>query len=76
MLRKITGKKTSQQNQEFIINDILTQHKHLIADKFNEYFTTNGTELPKDIPTVTEKPNDYLDGIYKNSNVFSTYNHR
>ena len=45
----------------------ITQDRQLIADKFNEYFTTIGSELTKDIPTVTEKPEDYLDGIYKNS---------
>ena len=26
-----------------------------------------GSELTKDISTVTKKPEDYLDGIYKNS---------
>ena len=71
MLREIIGKKISQQNQKFTINDILTRHKLLIANKFNEYFTTMGTELTKDIPTITEKRNDYLDGICKNSNVLA-----
>ena len=39
--------------------------------KFNEYFTMIGTELTKDIPTITEKRNDYLDGICKKSNVLA-----
>jgi len=33
--------------------DFLTRDKQLIADEFNEYFTTNCTELTKNIPTVT-----------------------
>ena len=57
----------SQQNQEFLINGTLTKDRQLIADKFNEYFTTIGSELTKDILTVTDKPEDYLNGIYKNS---------
>ena len=66
MIRDIIGKKaTSQQNQEFLINGTLTKDRQLIADKFNEYFTTIGSELTKDIPTVTDKPEDYLNGIYK-----------
>ena len=77
MIREIIGKKTSsQQSQEFLINGTLTRDRQLLADKFNEYFTTIGSELTKDIPTVSKKPEAYLDGIYKNSNVFSTYNHR
>ena len=76
MIREIIGKKTSsQQSQEFLINGTLTRDGLLLADTFNEYFTTIGSELTKDIPTVTKKPEDYLDGVYKNSNVFSTYNH-
>ena len=59
MIREVIGKKTSQQNQEFI----LTRDKQLIADNFNEYFTTIDTELTKDMPTDTSKPGDYLDGI-------------
>ena len=67
-IREIIGKKTSsQQNQEFLINGTLTRDRQLIADKFNEYSTTIGSELTKDIPTVTKKAEDYLDGIYKNS---------
>ena len=45
----------------------MTRDRQLIDDKFNEYFTTIGSELTKDITTVTKKPEDYLDGIYKNS---------
>ena len=68
MIREIIGKKaTSQQNQEFLINGTLTKDRLLIADKCNEYFTTIGSELTKDIPTATDKPEDDLDGIYKNS---------
>ena len=78
MIREIIGKKTSsQQSQEFLINGILTRYKKLIADKFNEYITTIGTQLTKDITTITKKPDDYLDGIYKTKpQCFSTYNHR
>ena len=68
IIREIIGKKaTSQQNQEFLINGTLTKARQLVADKFNDYFTTIGSELTKDIPTATDKPEDYLDGIYKNS---------
>ena len=68
MIREIIGKKaTSQQNQEFLINGTLTIDRQLIADTFNEYFTTIGSELTKEIPTVTDKPEDYINGIYKNS---------
>ena len=49
---------------------------HEIADKFNEYFTTIGSELTKDVPTVTKQPEDYIDAIYFKLNVFSTYIHR
>ena len=64
----MNGKTTSSQiNLEFLINGILTRDRHLIADKCNEYFTTSGSELTKDIPTVTQKPEDYLDIIYKNA---------
>ena len=59
MIREIIGKKTSsQQNQEFLINGTLTRDRQLMADKCNEYFTTIGSELTKDIPTVTKKPED------------------
>ena len=65
MIREIIGKKSSsQQNQEFLINGTLTRDGQLIAEKCNEYVTTIGSELAKDIPTVTKKPEDYLDGIY------------
>jgi len=68
MIREIIGKKaTSQQNQEFLINGTVAKGRQLIADEFNEYFTTIGSKLTKDIPTVTDKPEDFLDGIYKNS---------
>ena len=68
VIREIISKRTAFScSQEFLINGNLTQNKQLIADKFNEYFTTVGSELANEIPFVTEKPNDYLDGIYKNS---------
>ena len=68
MIRDIIDKKTSsQQHQELLINGTQTRDRQLIADKFNDYFTTIGKELTKDIPTVTKKPEDYLDRIYKNS---------
>ena len=68
MIKEVIGKKTSsQQNHEFLTNSILTRNKQLVAVKFNEYFTAIGTELTKDIPTVTEKPDDYREGIYRNS---------
>ena len=64
IIRDIIGKKTSsQQNQEFLINSTLTWDRQVIADKFNEYFTTIGSESNKDIPSVTKKHEDYLDGI-------------
>ena len=47
----------------------------MIADKFNDYFTNIGPELAKGIPEVTEKPEDYLCGTFKNY-VFSTCNYR
>ena len=50
-------------SQEFLVNGKLTQNKQLIADKFNEYFTTVGSELANEMPFVTEKPDVYLDGI-------------
>ena len=62
-------------SEEFLVNSKLTQDKQLIADKFNEYFMTIGSELANEIPFVTEKPGDYLDGICKNY-VFSTSNHK
>ena len=56
MIREITSKKaSSQQNQVLLIIGTLTQDRQLIADKFNEYFTTVGSELTKDIPTVTKR---------------------
>ena len=68
MIREIISKRpVSSCSQEFLVNGKLTQNKQLIADKFNEYFTTVGSELANEIPFVTEKPYDYLDGIYKNS---------
>ena len=66
MIRVIIGKKTSTQpNQEFLINDTLTRDRQLLADTFNEYFTTIGSVLIKDIPTVIEEPEHYLDGFDK-----------
>ena len=63
MVNYIIGKNTSsQQNQGFLINGIPTRDKQLLADKFNEYSMIIGKELTKDIPTVTEKPDDCLDG--------------
>jgi len=46
----------------------------LIADKVNESFTTIGKEVTKDMSTITETPDDYLDGIIK-TKCSSTYNH-
>ena len=72
MIREIISKRTVFScSQEFLVNGKLTQNKQLIADKFNEYFTTVGSELANEIPFVTEKPDDYLDGIYKNSMFFA-----
>ena len=76
VIREIISKRTVFScTQEFLVNGKLTQNKQLIADKFNEYFTTVGSELANEIPFVTEKLHDYLDEIYKNY-VFSTCNHR
>jgi len=61
MLRGSIAKKTStQQNQEFLINDTLTRDRQLIADTFNEYFTSIGSVLTKDIPTVIEETEKML----------------
>ena len=69
IIREIIGKKaTPQQNQEFLVNGTVTKGRQLIADKFNECFTTIGSKLTKDIPTVTYKSEDSLDGIYLKKN--------
>ena len=61
MLRGSIAKKTStQQNQEFLINDTLTRDRQLIADTFNEYFTSIGSVLTKEIPTVIEETEKML----------------
>ena len=68
VIREIISKRTVFScSQEFLVIGKLTQNKQLIADKFNEYFTTVGSELANEIPFVIEKPDEYLDGIYKNS---------
>ena len=68
MIREIISKRTAFScSEEFLVNGKLTQDKQLIADKCNEYCTTVGSELANEMPFITEKPDDYLDGIYKNS---------
>ena len=68
VIREIISKSTAFScSQEFLVNGKLTKDKQLIADKFNEYFTTAGSELTNEIPLFTEKPDDYLNGIYKNT---------
>ena len=67
MIRSIIGKKTlPHQNKQFLINGILNRETNLKAEKFNEYSQTFGTELTKDMPTMRETPDSYLNGIYKN----------
>ena len=61
--------------REFLVDDKNIQEEKMIADKCNDYFTNRGPELAKEIPEVTEKPEDYLSGTFKNY-VFSTCNHR
>ena len=68
ILKDIIGKKTvSLFHREFLVDDKIIQDKKTIADKFNDYFTNLGPELAKGIPEVTEKPEDYLSGTFKNS---------
>ena len=62
------GKKTvSLCHREFIVDGKIIQDKKMIADKFNGYFTNIDPELAKGIPEVTENPEDYLCGTFKNS---------
>ena len=60
-------KSVSLCHREFLVDGKIIQDKKMIADKFNDYFTNIGPELAKEIPEVSEKPEDYLSGTFKNS---------
>ena len=68
VLKSIIGRKEAfLSNDKLLIDGKLTKNKKCIADTFNEYFTSIGPELADKIPVMSERPDDYLQGVYKNS---------
>ena len=54
-------------NNHFIVNKHIVSDKKEIVNQFNEYFTGVGYNLANAIPTVDNRPQDYLKGHHSNS---------
>ena len=58
----INKNKPSSDSSNFLIDGKLTNDKNLIANKFNEYFTSIGINLSKKIPDISNSFKQFMKG--------------